>query len=152
MIFASYCAAALLAFSKIIVVSSISFSILILLSLLLSGCPLYDPAVFVPPKSGPVDVLSAAPQITLAWDPPASGSVAGYIVSYRSHGTSAWIALAAILASTQPSYTIQRSTTGTGIFDFAVAAEDSSGTVSILHTSLDQTADPNSGWFLSWGQ
>jgi hypothetical protein len=129
-----------------------ALSAALLSSLLLFACPLPDPAAFVAPKSAPEDVLSTAAQITLAWDPPASGSVVNYIVSYRSHGSSAWIALATIPASPQPSYTVLRSATGTGIFDFAVAAEDSSGTVSILHTSLDQTADPNSGWYLSWGQ
>jgi hypothetical protein len=123
----------------------------VLLSLLLFGCPLYDPSAFVAPQSAPKDLLSSASQIILAWDPPASGTVANYIVSYRTHGTAAWTSLATVPATPQPTYTILRSAIGTGIFDFAVSAEDSSGDISILHTSLDQTADPNSGWYLSWG-
>ena len=123
-------------------------------SLLVSACPLYNPAAFVQPRNAPKDILSEATQITLAWDPPASGAsqVVSYTVSYRIHGTSTWNTLATVPANAQPTYTVLRSVVGTGSFDFAVAALYSDGVNSPLHTSLDPTADPTSGWYLSWGQ
>ena len=132
---------------------SCSVLALTILVLLLSGCPLYNPAAFIQKQAQPADVLSAAAQVTLAWDPPATGpSPVSYTVSYRIHGTSTWNTLATVPASSQPTYTVLRSTVGTGNFDFAVAAVDANGVSSPLHTSLDPTADPNSGWYLSWGQ
>lgn len=131
-----------------------------LFTLLISACPLYNPAAFIQPQTtsggqsqtGPSDVLSTASQITLQWDPPASGAsqVVSYTVSYRTHGTSTWNTLAAVPASAQPSYTVLRSAVGSGSFDFAVSAVDSTGASSPLHTSLDPTANPTSGWYLTW--
>jgi hypothetical protein len=124
---------------------------LIFFSLLISGCPLYNPAAFVENPSKPEDVLSAATQVTLAWNPPASGaSPASYVVSYRVHGTSAWTTLAMVAASPQPTYTVLRSVVGAGSFDFAVATVDSTGDTSPVHSSLDSTADPTTGWYLTW--
>ena len=138
-------------------------------SLLLSACPLYNPAAFVQhqpttgatttatsggqPQAGPDDIASAATQVTLQWDPPASGaaSVVSYSISYRIHGTSAWNPLATVPASSQPEYTILRSVIGAGNFDFAVASVDATGAASPLHPSLAPTADPTTGWFLTWG-
>ena len=130
---------------------------LLLFSLLLSACPLYNPAAFNQhpnnqQQSGPDDIASTATQVTLEWDPPASGAsqVVSYTLSYRAHGTSVWTSLATVAASAQPSYALLRSTTGAGSFDFAVAAVDSTGASSSLHTSLDPTADPTTGWYLTW--
>jgi hypothetical protein len=130
--------------------------VLVLFSLLLSACPLYNPAAFVQSpntrRTVPDDIASTATQATLQWDPPASGAsqVVNYTLSYRVHGTSAWNTLATVPASATPSYTVLRSTTGAGSFDFAVAAVSSTGAVSPLETSLDPTADPTTGWYLTW--
>ena len=137
-------------------------SLIILLALLsINGCPLYNPAAFIKNEpttggqlqAGPNDVQSTAAQATLQWDSPPSGplQVVSYIVSYRVHGTSNWKMLATVPASSQPEYTVLRSAVGNGSFDFAVAAVDSTGASSPLHTSLDPTADPASGWYLTWG-
>jgi hypothetical protein len=149
-----------------------TFLLLILLPLFLLslfGCPLYNPAAFIDQhqttpggqqqtttggqqQAGPNDILSTASQVTLLWNQPASGGsqVVNYTVSYRVHGTSTWTLLATVPASSQPSFTVLRSVVGSGDFDFAVAAVDSGGTSSPMHTSLDPTADPTTGWFLSW--
>ena len=127
-------------------------------SLFVSGCPLYNPAAFVKTpnsQSGPDDIALAATQTTLAWDPPASGAsqVATYTVSYRIHGTSTWTTLASVPASTTPSYTVPRSSlqpSTTTSFDFEVVAVSTTGVTSPPHTSLDPTADPTSGWYLTW--
>jgi len=149
-----------------------TFLLLILLPLFLLslfGCPLYNPAAFIgqqqtttsgqqqtttggQQQTGPNDISSTATQVTLQWDQPVSGGsqVVSYTVSYRVHGTSTWNLLATVPASSQPSFTVLRSAVGQGDFDFAVAAVDSNGAASTLHTSLDPTADPASGWYLTW--
>ena len=133
-----------------------SFGLLLLITFfspLLSGCPFYTPAASIQPQIALANIGTTAAQLTLLWDPPASGAsqVASYAVGYRIHGTSTWNTLATIPASPQPSYTVLHSAVGNGSFDFAVSAKDTAGVTSPLHTSLDPTADPSSGWFLTWG-
>lgn len=116
------------------------------------ACALYNPASFVEQKSNPKAIPITAPQVTLAWDPPASGAsnVTSYIVSFRIHGTTSWTTLATIPAVPQPSYTVLYSAVGAGSFDFGVTAVSSTGVDSAEHTSLDATADPTTGWYLNW--
>ncbi len=133
--------------------SFLTFSVVILFSILVSACPLYNPAAFVQKQAtAPNDVAINGTQATLQWDPPASGAsqIVSYVLSYRVHGTLSWTTLATVPAVAQPSYLVQHSVTGGGSFDFAVAAVYSDGKTSAIHTSLDPTADPTSGWFLSW--
>jgi hypothetical protein len=121
-----------------------------LLLLGLFGCPLYNPSAFVQHAD---EIASIANQLTLQWNPPTSGPTpVSYTLEYRIHGTTTWQFLATLPATSQPGYTIQHSVLGNGSFDFAVSATDSTGATSPLHTSLDQSADPTSGWFISWGQ
>jgi hypothetical protein len=126
--------------------------LLAFLTLLVSACPLYNPAAFL--QHQPDEIASIATQLTLAWNPPSSGSaqVVSYTIEYRAHGTSAWHTLVSIPATSQPSYTVQHSAVGNGSFDFAVSSVDSTGATSPLHTSLDASADPSSGWYVTWGQ
>ena len=81
------------------------FLLLAIFALLISACPLYNPAAFIQHQTsssqqaaGADDILSTATQVTLQWDPPASGTsqVASYAISYRTHGTSAWSPLATV--------------------------------------------------------
>ena len=132
---------------------------LVVFVLSLSACPLYNPAAFIQHQtansqqtSGVANILSTATQVTLQWNPPATGvsQIASYAIIYRTHGTSAWNSLATVAASAQPSYVVLRSAIGSGSFDFAVAAVSSTGATSPLATSLDPSADPTTGWYLSW--
>jgi hypothetical protein len=124
---------------------------LIVFPLSVSACPLYNPASFVELQAAK-NILLAAKKITLAWDPPVSGtsSVVNYVVSYRIHNTSAWTTLATVPASAQPSFVVSHSAIGGGSFDFAVVAVTSNGATSFVHTSLDAAAVPAGGWFLTW--
>jgi hypothetical protein len=123
-----------------------------LLLLFLFGCPLYNPAAFLPSHAD--EIASIANKLTLQWNPPVSSAspITSYTISYRVHGDSSWHVLATGPASPQPSYTVLHSLVGNGSFDFAVSATDATGTTSPLHTSLDQSANPTSGWFITWGQ
>jgi hypothetical protein len=122
------------------------------LTLVLFACPLFDPAASLLAKAAPENISTTADQVTLDWDPPDNAdTIVSYTVSYRLHGTSTWTTLGTSEATSSPFYTVLHSAVGVGEFDFAVSATDSSGNTSSLHSSLDATADPTSGWYLNWG-
>ena len=122
-----------------------------LFSVLVSACPLPNAEVFAQPPAAK-SIFFTANQLTLSWNPPATGSssIVSYVISYRVHGTPGWTTLATVAAAAQPSYVVTHSAIGNGSFDFAVVALTSSGAKSTMHTSLDSTAVPNTGWFLIW--
>jgi hypothetical protein len=91
----------------------------------------------------------AADSFTLAWDP-ATGDVSSYEVFYRERGADSWTHLADVSPSDSPSYQVTNSELGFGTYEFAVRAAYSGGDVSEYHTSLDSTAEPESGWYIDW--
>jgi hypothetical protein len=101
-------------------------------------------------------ILYKQPQLTLAWDPPLtdipgmSTEIATYQVFYKEHSSNIWILLGEVQASRQPQYTIDHDRLKDGLYDFAIRATAVSGQVSPLHTSLDSSADPISGWYVFW--
>jgi hypothetical protein len=135
-----------------------TISILILITTLFisaSGCSLYllqnlDATGSTPdPESGAEMVLCCSEELTLAWDPPAS-EIANYKIYYRSHGSGTWIMFDEIPADDDPEYTLFHADFGNGEYDFGVVAVDAETEESAMHTSLDATAQPSSGWYLSW--
>jgi hypothetical protein len=55
-------------------------------------------------------------------------------------------------ATPSPEYMLDNDDIGNGIFDFGVVAKDldSETEESALHSSLDVTAQPDTGWYLVW--
>ncbi len=94
-------------------------------------------------------ITITAGELTLEWDAP-QNTVDHYTVYSRVHGSSDWVVLTDVSGESQPEYTIAHSAVGNGEFDFAVATVDSSGQRSAYHTSLDTTAEPQTGWYVSW--
>lgn len=90
-----------------------------------------------------------ADSMTLEWDA-APGPVSSYRIYVREHPNGRWTLLDEITATAAPSYEVARSATGDGSFDFAVSSVDGEGTESVKHTSLDDEADPPSGWYVIW--
>jgi len=122
--------------------------------LLTSGCRWIDIVTAVPPKSeSPGSTLSQitsqADSVTLAWDP-STGEVAAYKIFYRQHGTESWSVLTEVPAQAEPSLILYHSDFGNGSFDFGVEAVADTGAESPMHSSLDATAQPTSGWYLTW--
>ncbi len=120
----------------------------------LSGCVLPDYAAFLKTNgqttgSDEKMITTSADPIVLQWDPPTT-PVANYGVYFRIHGSTEWTKLAEVPADPQPSYSVSKATLGVGEFDFAVDAIDAAGDQSALHTSLDATADPTTGWYIQW--
>jgi hypothetical protein len=131
---------------------------------MLFGCPMYTTIAFKFGKVGqggqpngqdqgadPVDVLTEQPQVTLAWDPPTT-TIEMYKMLFRAHGTNDWYLLGQIQAEPNPQYIINHVDVGNGIFDFGVIAANNQGQESVIHTSLDTTAQPDTGWYLVWHQ
>ena len=106
-----------------------------------------DPAA--DPAGGVEQYLVTNPEVTLAWDPPPS-SVASYKLFYRDHGAASWTFLAELPAAETPQFTLTHPSFGNGDFDFGVVAVSTAAAESPMHTSLDQTAYPDSGWYLRW--
>jgi hypothetical protein len=102
-----------------------------------------------PEQFGADQILYTEDQLTLAWDPPPS-DVTGYKVFYRPHSTGAWTLIEEIPATANPEYTLYYSDFGNGEYDFGVVAVDAETSESAMHTSLDDTAQPENGWYLSW--
>ena len=90
----------------------------------------------------------AGESFTLAWDP-ASGDVTGYEVYYRPHGSDSWTELGTT-GTTDTQFEVSSSILDYGTYEFAVAATIDGGGTTDYHTSLDATADPDSGWYLEW--
>jgi hypothetical protein len=105
-----------------------------------------------------MQLVHKSSRLTLAWDPPLSdipnrpSEVASYQIFCREHGSFYWRFLGEVQASPNPEYTVEHGQLGDGLFDFAVRAVTVSGQASALHTSLDSSADPVSGWYVLWAQ
>ena len=103
-------------------------------------------------KPGSVLTVSGT-SFTLAWDAPTdSGTddpLASYNVYFRSRGTYPWTYLGGT-AGLVESFEVTTAMLDYGIYEFAVTSVATSGAESDPHTSLDDTADPQSGWFIDW--
>jgi len=135
-----------------------TFSILVLITILFfatGGCSLVllqnlDATGSTPdPDTGAEKELCCAEEVTLAWDPPPS-DIATYKIFYRSHESGSWILFDEIPADDDPEYTLYHGDFGNGEYDFGVVAVNAETEESAMHTSLDDTAQPASGWYLSW--
>jgi hypothetical protein len=99
----------------------------------------------------PIPLSVDDPQVTIAWTPPPSGADS-YTLLMRTHGTEDWYVLIEdLVAIAEPEHTVFHSdpAMGNGDFDFGVFAVQGTD-ISPMHISLDVTAEPSSGWYLSW--
>jgi hypothetical protein len=99
----------------------------------------------------PVSIQGAS--LTLFWDPDLTGNPADPTASYnlysRTHGTFPWTLLGNTGTATE-SFSVSTDILPHGSYDFAVTAVTASGAESELHTSLDDTAQPQTGWYVVW--
>jgi hypothetical protein len=134
--------------------SIIGLTAALLLGVSVIGCNL----LLAMPRGDSMQLVHKSPRLTLVWDPPLSDipnrptEVTSYQIYYREHGTGDWHFLAEIPASPHPGYAVKHSQLGDGLFDFAVRSVVQDGRASALHTSLDNNADPISGWYVLWAQ
>jgi hypothetical protein len=132
-----------------------SFIIIAALILITGGCSLYLVQNLATlgstpdPDTGVVMVLCTDDEVTLAWTPPLE-VISTFKIYYRVHKSGSWILLDEIPSEDNPEYTLYHSDFGNGEFEFGVVAVDGSAAESEMHTSLDASAQPSSGWYLAW--
>ena len=117
--------------------------------------PVDDPPVQEPePVPEPEDGANTAQRVvietrefTLAWDfsLPEPGTFSVY---YRAVDSEAWNLLKDGLSSS--SLSIDDTMLDFGEYEFAVRFVSDTGVASELHTSLDKTAIPTTGWYVAW--
>jgi hypothetical protein len=143
------------------------YIVCMLLLLPLIGCPMYTAVGFKYAESSegggdgqtegtdPDEIEVTEDSVTLAWDDP-SPEIDFYRVLFRIHGANppaSWLVMEENLsADPSPEYTVNNVDIGNGIFDFGVVAKDLEADTeeSALHSSLDVTAQPDTGWYLIW--
>jgi hypothetical protein len=111
-------------------------------------------------SNDPIEIIIKGDHFSLAWDDdsllihdnPEKPRV--YRVYYRTHswgGGAPWKVLRELPAGIGTTkLKITKDNLGYGLYDFGVTALDVSGAESEIHTSLDMTADPICGWYISW--
>jgi len=99
-------------------------------------------------------IIVNSDHITLAWDSPDTSSqessVTSYKIFYREHNSSKWNLLTEKTDLSNLSYRIDHKDMGNGEYDFAVSAIYNNSVESNYHSSLDVTANPNTGWYILW--
>ena len=92
----------------------------------------------------------AADQFVLAWDPPQDEStVDNYRVYARLRGEYGWTLIGEVGASSSPTFTVDSSILSYGTYEIAVSTVAGSAE-SEKHTSMDDNAEPNTGWYVEW--
>jgi hypothetical protein len=135
-------------------ISLLFYLLLVLMSIVSCRLPLYTSFLH---ESYPVSSIEAGERIeitedtfTIAWDPdPSSGIPDSYRMYFRSRGDEPWSLLSELVPNIEPEFTITQDNLSYGIYEFAVSSVKA-GIESDLHTSMDDTANPGTGWFLDW--
>jgi hypothetical protein len=119
----------------------------IIVAALLSTCSLFGPI------EGPIEIPIKSETFSLAWDPPTNAPVGQTIISYkiyvRARGASTWEEVATVDGAENPSVELAAADIGIGLWEFAVSTITDSGEESEYHSSIDHTADPITGWYIS---
>lgn len=87
-------------------------------------------------------------EFTIGWDCDDT-TVDEYRIYYREHGTWSWILLGSTGSGEILDFTVDTGILDYGVYDFAVSSVAGSEE-SELHTSMDDTALPATGWYVSW--
>lgn len=87
---------------------------------------------------------------TIAWDMDTGESVPdSYHLYFRHRGEESWTFLSTVEDGTVSEFTVTSNDLSYGTYEFAVTSVVG-GVESAMHTSLDDTADPVSGWYIEW--
>ncbi len=105
---------------------------------------------------GPTEIVVNQQFFSLQWDFPGVDpeidqlDASSFRIYYREHGTFKWYYLSEIPSSNEGSFFISEEQLDYGVYDFAVSYINKEGMESELHTSLDSSANPISGWYINW--
>ncbi len=102
------------------------------------------------------EIIIRSERFTLAWDnneitiPNESSSIKCYKIYYKFHNATTWTFLKNTPDGKTVEISISKDILDYGIYDFGVAAQYNDDSISELHSSLDKSADPITGWYLNW--
>lgn len=105
---------------------------------------------------GPTEIIVNQQFFSLQWDSSCNdltdnqADTSTFRLHYRNHGTFKWYYLSDIPASKEGWFFISEEQLDYGVYDFAVSYINKEGIESELHTSLDASAKPMSGWYVNW--
>jgi hypothetical protein len=92
---------------------------------------------------------------TFKWD--GNDDVVSFKIYYREHtqygwnqSQYGWNLLGETEDTADPEYTINSNNLDYGIYDIGISAVSLEGVESLIHTSLDDTASPDNGWYINW--
>lgn len=114
-----------------------------------TGCALPNLSRFSVEESDIKEIFRSAFLVTLNWSHEDISTVDTFNVYYKAQGESTWILLDTVPAAL-PLLEISNTDVGDGSWVFGVSAVDALGNESEIHSSLEATADPNTGWYLLW--
>lgn len=95
-------------------------------------------------------VLVEADSFVLAWNDDSPDSAARYTVFYSMHGTEDWTELTSVSSENGLQIEIDESLLARGEWDFGIISSSNAGEDSAMHTSLETSAIPTTGWYLVW--
>jgi hypothetical protein len=96
-------------------------------------------------EPGPALIVVQNSEFTMTWNEGVGADE--YRVYQRERGSGEWSLLESVVGV--PELTVNDSMLSYGEYEFAVTTVQD-GVESGFHTSLDKTADPATGWYLSW--
>jgi hypothetical protein len=115
----------------------------------ITGCALPNLSRFSVDNDDVEEIFRSAFLVTLNWSYDDITVIESYNVYYKAQGESSWILLDNVPAAL-PLLEISNTQIGDGTWVFGVSALDSLGNESDIHSSLEATADPATGWYLLW--
>jgi hypothetical protein len=90
-----------------------------------------------------------ADSFTISWNADLAANADEFRIYYREHGSFIWTYLGSTLFGTTLEYTIDQSAIPFGVYDLAVSSVEA-GVESELHSSMDDSAVPATGWYVDW--
>ncbi|MFZ7131897.1 MAG: hypothetical protein ACOWWR_06025 [Eubacteriales bacterium] len=100
------------------------------------------------------EIMVRGNYLTIEWDNPffieEANKIKTYRIFIRSHGTYGWTFVSGKAYSEQTSFTIEKGDLRSGKYDIGVAIVTTDGEMTAIHSSLDNTAIPQTGWYIFW--
>ena len=135
--------------------ATIVLAVFIVVSVIVIGCGSGGGGLGPPPLGAdPVMLFEGSDTIRLGWTR-VTTNINGeptylhhYNLFMRVHGTTPWVLLQEVPDVAFP--WVELDHTQDAKWDFAVSAVDYNNQESTLHTSLDENAIPQGGWYLLW--
>lgn len=123
------------------------FLLIVFFCFLFANC--FSPIIIYTPEKPKKQIAILGDSFSLLWNKPDDLDPISYNIYYKQHKTKIWKYLGTTLSDTTE-FKIDYINLDNGIYyDFGISAVYSTGESSI-HSSLDNDAIPNPGWYIRW--